>query len=367
MKTYIFLSTIGVGGAEKRFSCLFLYLTRVLHADVHLVLDSRTFDKLSVQPETAELDLNDVRVHIYNLKTGSFRDFSEAVNCFLERQEEPLCAHFPLQVPFILKKNRRGKLLASWVSTGLPRVRTSSLSLFVGVWFGLMSADVIDVLNPHVFTRLRRLPILKNKIKMTDGGTFIDSKIYKPKRKLNEVVFLGRIEAEKQALRLVHCLPELSYKLANAGYTDIKFKIIGDGGQSIKIAEELSKPSYEGIAVQTGYSDNPSEILSSASIFLSLQRTSNYPSRSLAEALASGAYPVVTDAGDTALFLEGCPHFSYVPIDFSPIDLFDAIAEFLVNTEEKKIKISEENSAYASSRFTIDRQARYFLNLYSHS
>jgi len=155
--------------------------------------------------------------------------------------------------------------------------------------------------------------------------------------------------------------------LAKGGFPDIKFKIIGDGDQSRKIGEELSKPSYEGIAVQTGYSDNPSEILSSASIFLSLQRTSNYPSRSLAEALASGAYPVVTAAGDTELFLKGCPHFSYVPIDFSPIDLFEAIANFLGNTKEEKFRISKDNAAYASARFNIDRQARYFLNLYSYS
>lgn len=367
MKTFIFLSTIGVGGAEKRFSCLFLYLTRVLNADVHLVLDRRTFDKLSIQPETAELDLDDVRLHIYNLKTGSFVNFSKAVNYFLERQKGPLCAHFPLQVPFILKKNRPSRLLASWVATGLPTVRKSSLSLFVGVWFGLISADVIDVLNPDVLKRLRRIPGIKKKIEITDGGTFIDSRIYKPSRKLDEVVFLGRLEAGKQALRLVRCLPELFSKLANGGFPEVKFKIIGDGDQSREIADELSKPSYEDIPVQTGYSDNPSEILSSASIFLSLQRTSNYPSRSLAEGLASGAFPVVTDAGDTDIFLEGCPHFSYVPIDFSPIDLFHAIANFLGNTKEEKFKISKENAAYASARFTIDRQARYFLNLYSDS
>lgn len=364
MKTFIFLSTIGVGGAEKRFSCLFLYLTRVLKADVHLVLDRRTFDKLSLQPETAELDLDDVRLHIYDLKTGSFFYFSKAVNCFLKRQKGSFCAHFPLQVPFILKKNKPSRLLASWVATGLPTVSNSSLNLFVGVWFGLISADVIDVLNPNVLARLRRLPIIKKKLKITEGGTFIDSRIYKPSKKLAEIVFLGRLEAEKQALRLVRCLPELFSNLAKGGYSDIKFKIIGDGDQSKEIAAELSKPPYEDIPVQTGYSDNPSEMLSSASIFLSLQRTSNYPSRSLAEGLASGAYPIVTDAGDTDIFLEDCPHFSYVPIDFSPIDLFDAIVDFLGNTEEKKFKISEENAAYASVRFNIDRQARYFLNLY---
>ena len=364
MKTFIFLSTIGVGGAEKRFSCLFIYLTRILKADVHLVLDRRTFDKLSIQPETVELSLDDVRLHIYDLKNGSFLNFSKAVNRFLALQTGPCCAHFPLKVPFILKKNRPSRLLASWVSTSLPKVSDSSLNLFIGVWFGLISADVIDVLNPEVFARLNQLLIFKKKIKITEGGTFIDAKIYKPASKLDEVVFLGRLEAEKQALRLVRCLPELFSQLVNAGYPKLKFLILGDGDQSREIEDELSKSVYEGIPVQVGYTDNPSKKLSSASIFLSLQRTSNYPSKSLAESLASGAYPVVTEAGDTGIFLEGCPHFSYVPIEFSPIDLFEAIANFLGNTKEAKLKISAENAAYASARFNIDRQARYFLDLY---
>ena len=364
MKTYIFLSTVGVGGAEKRFTCLFLYLKNVLRADVNLVLDRRTYDKLIAQPDTSDLACADGHLHIYDLGEGSFFDYSSAVNSFLALQTPPFCAHFPLQVPFISRKNRPERTLVSWVATSLPVFANSSLKLICGAWFGLASADTIDVLNPQVYSRLRLLPWFRNKLHRTVGGTFVDATVYKPSKKLDEIVFLGRLEREKQALRLAQCLPELCSLLDRAGHYGVNFKIIGDGSQALQIEDELAKPAYEGISIQIGYADSPAEVLSSASIFLSLQRTSNYPSKSLAEALACGAYPIITKAGDTDQMLQGCPHYSYIPVDFSPVDLFKAITQFLCKSHDVKMTISRENSIFASERFAIDPQARYFFNLY---
>jgi len=362
---YIILSTVGVGGAEKRFTDNWYQLLHDFGMDVHLVIDAQTHSGLLRQAGYFEkLQPND-HLHILNLGRGSFIDYCKSIRTFLATRPKSAVVHFPLAAVPGIKRRFGHKVIVSWVNSAMPPLSLARWKLGVGAWMGLWAADRVDVLNPENLKKISRVPGMRRKLTLTAGGTQVDTELYRPREKSTDLVFLGRIEPEKQCLRFAGCLPELNRLLIQAGHENFCFRICGDGSDALVIKTLLSQDEYRDIPVEFGFSSHPEEVLGKASVYFSLQRTSNYPSKALAEAMACGAIPVLTRVGESDLMVQSCPYYAFVPRDFTASDLFQAVSGFLGLPQDERQKLSQKISEYARNRFAPGKQAAYFSDIYT--
>jgi glycosyltransferase involved in cell wall biosynthesis len=364
---YIVLSTVGLGGAEKRFFEHWMIL-RQEGFDVHMVIDTQTYNGLvnnvGIQYGWKDLD----KLHQIDLGGGAYLNYLKSVNKFFRDINIDVIIHFPLAYAPIFNIKRRHKTLISWVSTKAPTVFGAAwLDGFVA-WISFFYADHIDILNPRVISIVQKIPIISKKITQTVNGTQVDSTSYRPMTKRLDFVFLGRLEPEKQALRLAMMLPAIHMALRAKGFDNYRFLMCGTGVDEHAIRCLLrTEPftSSDRVPFELIYNLKPNEMLGKASVFFSLQRTSNYPSKALAEAMACGAYPIITDTGESRLMVEGLSHFKLVPRDFSSDDLVRILEMFLSADDVSRLKWSSEISEFARDRFQMGPQSEYFADLYS--
>ncbi len=361
---YIILNTAGVGGAEKRFTDNWHQLLHDFDMDIHLVIDVQTHSGLLRQVGYSEKLQASDHLHVLDLGGGRFRDYCKAVNAFLSTRPKSGIVHFPMSAVPGIRRRFGHKVVVSWVNSAMPPLNRARWKLGVGAWLGFWSADKVDVLNPENLRKLSKVPGLSRKVSLTAGGTQVDSKLYRMGEKSMDFVFLGRVEPEKQCLRFVRCLPELHQRLIQAGHAGYRFRICGSGSDASALKLLLSQDEYREIPVEFGYSSNPDEVLGMASVYFSLQRTSNYPSKALAEAMVCGAFPILTQVGESELMVKNCPYYAFVPSAFTAADLFDSLSEYLNMSPDIQRDIALKNSQYAAARFAPGQQAAYFADIY---
>ncbi len=365
-RVYIVLSTAGVGGAEKRFTDNWHALCQA-GMDVHLVLDERTHAGLCQQPGLAEMLVPDAQLHVQDLGNNRYRPYCEKVHAFFARQPRRAIVHYPLaHVPGVQARHQH-RLVMSWVNSAMPPLDRRQWRNGVGAWLSFLAADHIDVLNPNNLTCIRRVPGMAAKCSLTAGGTQVDAHLYRPAEKALDLVFLGRVEPEKQALRFVSLLPEVHRRLQQAGHRGYRFVVCGDGKEAEAIRTLAATAPFQGdtgVPLHFGYSSQPEQVLGRSSVYFSLQRTSNYPSKALAEAMACGAFPLMTRVGETAMMVEGLPQHAYVPRDFGAGDLVDALNSYLATDGATRARWVDEIAAFAAQRFAKGRQAAYFADIY---
>jgi|GEM_PF-1770189 len=361
---YIVLSTAGVGGAEKRFTDNWYQLMKDFGLNVHLVMDVQTHTGLMCQAGYADKLLPNEKLHVLDLGGGHFRTYCKAVHRFFATQPEGGIVHYPLAYVPGVQWRFRHRLLISWVNSAMPPFNARQWKLGLGVWAGLFAADHVDVLNPENIRRISSVPGMRRKLTLTTGGTQVDSHMYLPGDKLGDLVFLGRAEPEKQCLRFVECLPHLHDLLMRAGHKNYRFRVCGEGREAPAIKAILHSDAFRDVPVEFGYSPFPEQVLGKASVYFSLQKTSNYPSKALAEAIACGAFPVLTEVGESDLMVQGCPYYAFVPRAFTAADLFQAVSSFLNLPQDVQRNVVQKNSHYARTRFAPGQQAAYFADIY---
>lgn len=362
-RVYIVLSTMGVGGAEKRFTDIWWAL-RDRGMDVHLVMDRRTHSALTQQKQYVMRLSEHPNLHVLDFGGPSYIHFVRAMWKFFKTQPARAIVHYPLASAPLVQSRFKHRMVVSWVDSSFPRVRMGRLKYTLPVWGSFVVADRIDVLNPNNLRVISAFPGMRGKASLTTGGTHIDCDLYRPLTKDLDFVFLGRIEPEKQSLRFVQALPEVHRTLQAWGFGGYRFVVCGEGSESAAVAEVARTPAFQSVPFSFGFTSEPENVLGRASVFFSLQKTSNYPSKALAEAMASGAFPVVTDAGESPLMMEGCPHYAFVPVDFSAADIANALRGFLELDSAERDRLPSSVSEYAAKRFTVEKQAAYFAKLY---
>jgi glycosyltransferase involved in cell wall biosynthesis len=362
-RVYIVLSTISIGGAEKRFTDIWCALREQGH-DVHLVMDPRTRAALGQQRQYRSVLVNQPRLHLIDLGRAKYPDFVRAIWNFFSTQPPRAVIHYPLAFAPIVQARYGHRLVVSWVDSSFPPLRLGRLKYSLTAWAAFVSARRIDVLNPNNLQRLRRFGTLGRKATLTAGGTHIDSTLYRPRDKALDLVFLGRVEPEKQSLRFVLALPEIHRTLQAFGLRGYRFVLCGDGPEAAAVADAARSAAFADVPFTFGFTAEPETVLGRAAVFFSLQRTSNYPSKALAEAMACGAFPIVTDAGESRLMVEGCPHYAFVPVEFTAADITTAMIPYLQLDAARRERVATELAEYAHRRFTIATQASYFASLY---
>ena len=136
-------------------------------------------------------------------------------------------------------------------------------------------------------------------------------------------------------------LEELDEELAG-----LNFHVCGFGSRKI---------SLKSASVYT--TDAPYEVLAQTKIFLSLQKTNNYPSQSLLEAMASGCAIIATDVGETRRLLD---ETRSILIPYDAVYLKSAI-EKLMNDQALRLQLGKAARVHVTKTQTVERYAEYFL------
>ena len=136
--------------------------------------------------------------------------------------------------------------------------------------------------------------------------------------------------------------------------------IIGKGKEQEKI-NELINQKYKSLKITNLYSNEPHVFLNKAKVFLSLQKSSNYPSRSLIEAMYSG-FSNNNKHSDSKLV--GDDKKLRGRKNIKADDLSDLIIKIFLLKKNDYKELSEKIREDAISKFDNDNQFKYFSNIY---
>lgn len=273
--------------------------------------------------------------------------------------------------------NRRYRLVHVWGESKLPvihqlifairRQKTLRSALTYPTAYNLSSklhmlmfkttlffADYVDLLYPAAKEFVSQYT--KGKLSITPG-TFTDLNIFQPKKKEKTMVYAAaRLEDNKDPKLLLRAVNICKDDIRKNGYRVI---VLGKGEHEEWMKSYIAENELNDIVEMAGY-QKTSEYLPSAEVFFSLQKNENYPSQSLAEAVACGCYSIITDVGDSrrcateefAAFVEG-----------TDVEVARAITQyFLISKEEKENKILLARQ-FALQNYSIEKSKDYYMNL----
>lgn len=286
----------GGGGAERRFLTLWRYF-RHRELDVHLIINERLF------------------VAARSVGLLSLTDLSSGGLIVIDRQrgvEFSLAAYRAIveggcEVVHLVLAQRA--LIALYALLAVRRpvrvVHTVALSWFTCPGMGPLStrllsrwlwrlADQIDSLYQG-FAKAYAIPLgFANKVS-TAPCSFVATGLRDQRcAKENLIIFAGRLIPEKNPLLFVQAIR----MLVERGIRGIEFVIAGDGPQREAVAAAICAGCLEAL-VSLGPVDDLPALLARSRMFVSLQRTENYPSQSLLEAMAAENLIIATDVGET--------------------------------------------------------------------
>jgi len=194
-------------------------------------------------------------------------------------------------------------LPAQWLGVAPPSVVSvvcPSLRDMVGSGLGcrlyraaLRRARVVDALTDDVAGMVRTEGVPAGRVRISPGSC-VDTDRFSPKPfRRPWVVFSGRfIEEKNPALFVEACA------LVRERVPDARFFMFGEGPLHQGLDALIRRRGLEAF-IQFGWSQNVGAVLGEALVFVSLQRTDNYPSQALLEAMACGDAIVATDVGLT--------------------------------------------------------------------
>lgn len=352
----------GVGGVETRLSEVWLHLAPRM-PQLRMLVRRGTLDQLCLRPDLAGLRKFVDRIQTVDVRDTSFARTWAAFAPVLWSLPPGTIVHHILQAPPLLHRLRGHRVLLSWVGTTFPRLSEKPAD-WAASNLSVRSAGLVDVLDPQIFDQLGRDRALAPKLRLTAGGTIVNGKAFRPGEKRDLVVFLGRVEKYKNALAFVETLPLLNELLTAAG-KKTAFRVYGrpaDQGQAVRTS--LDSLAYQTIDVSWEETSDPASVLAPAKVFVSLQTPSNYPSKALAEAMAAGCVPVITDSGESRRMADA-KLAQFIPEHFTRQQLADAIRAVLTLSDAQFARRSAAIRADAVRRFALAPQADYFAHLYA--
>jgi glycosyltransferase involved in cell wall biosynthesis len=358
---FLFLSTDSIGGAEKRFFGLWKAIAEAKQ-DVccTLVLSPKLYRALQLQENSYRSLQKYANLVIQQELSGDFKKFRFAVQSFVTNHTSPNdILHFVGDHPLLHFSKRKQAFSITQSS-----LKNLNLAGKLGQVAGVYHADIVDVLDPRIYSLLRRLLFYKrNKIFQT-SNSFFDSALFYSlpfSEKRNWLVFLGRFEAMKQVSQLLEAIPALQQELK--GKDDLHFYFFGHGSLESEMRKIVAGERFRTIPITISYNKNPAEVLAKSKVFFSLQLHNNYPSKSLIEAMAAGNIPLVTDVGQSRWLAK--PEFSYyVPEHFTKEDLVLVVRKIFAEAEEVLAFKSREARQFVLNEHTIEKMRDYYLWLY---
>ncbi len=333
------------GGTERRFWRLFQHMRETGH-DVHLLVNRRLLECLEKGTNSSEVEGGPdwsnqnpaMNIHVFEDDDNISGTFGSIVRFNLYaikmyRVLRPSTVHLVL-----IQKSLIPFYLWLWTQHSLKVVNTMAFSHFahrsqvslstrLTAWLIWQRADVIDSLYPTFALAAGRR--YRHKIAVSPCS-FTDPEEFRPApHKDNVIVFAGRLIDEKNPLLFVKALALLNR--ADPLYLrDWRAYVLGEGPLERELREEIVQNGLEAI-VSIERVHCTSSYLRKARVFVSLQRTENYPSQSLLEAMSSGCAVIATDVGETRRLIDG--KTGLLVKNDSPSELADAMSELMADPQ----------------------------------
>ena len=358
MRSHIVVVSPSYGGAERRFFDVFTGLRRS-GVDVVFVAPSTLIAELRAD----HADRGDVFPGLVSVAMGSWSRlvFIRRFASILRTLPRGGYYHYPLNCLWPLHLGRGDQVSMSVADcTSVPGPfadkRTS-----VWAWVSFSFTRRIDVLSPTIFAAMRHQRAAP-KMSLTPGGTFLVEPPRDSQTKTPTVVFVSRLVPGKGADDLLDVLGEVWTQLRPRVPAGFAFRIAGYGPLAERIAARVDALARAGTPVSfVGYAAAET-LLGPAAVVLSLQETTNFPSRVVAEALMAGCAAIVRDTGDSRQFGIDLPGLVYCGATLDAQEMADQIAT-LVDLQMHDASFAGRLRSAAVARFSSPRYIDYFHHL----
>jgi glycosyltransferase involved in cell wall biosynthesis len=230
-----------------------------------------------------------------------------------------------------------------------------------GLWLyrlALRRAERVDALTESVQRMVREEGVAAERISMPSGSC-VDTQRFRPATKQPWVVFSGRLIPEKDPLLFVQACMLVRERMRDRTL-GLRMFLLGDGPLRAD-AEALIEKQGLGPWMTVGWNDEVESVLNGASVFVSVQRTDNYPSQSLLEAMASGAAIVATDIGLTRKLVDDQVGRL---VSATPIAVAEAIIDLLANPAQT-VAMGVRARERVARQHSLERYLDYIQNVYA--
>ncbi len=219
----------------------------------------------------------------------------------------------------------------------------------------LRLADHVDLLYPAGVDFVSQY-VKKDRLTITPG-TFTDLTLFKPQEKNKTIVYAAaRLEDSKNPILFIESINEARDAIRTAGYWVI---LLGQGKYEEYLQNYVKDHNLTDIVHLAGY-DKTSKYMPMANVFFSTQVIENYPSQSLAEAVACGCYAIITDVGDS----RRCADESFAAfVKPNKEALSQALVRYIGYSEQEKKAIVEKARAFAETHYSIEESKQYYLKI----
>lgn len=358
MPSYIVVVSPSYGGAEKRFFDILTGLRRG-GDDVRLIAPSSLIDRLK-QDHADRPDVLAALIPV-EMQSWSRATFALRLHRLLRTLPRGSHFHYPINCLWPLHLGRGDRVTISMVDcTRVPSIFGGTLTS-AWTWLAFFAVDRIDVLSPAMLAAMRgyrRAP----RMSLTPGGTFMVPPPATAVAKSPTVVFLGRLVPGKGVEEVLDVLPRAWALLRNRHGCDCRFQIAGYGAMEELVSQRVERLRADGVPVQfVGYAAADA-LLAGAAVVLSMQDTTNYPSRVVAEGLMAGCGAIVRDTGDSREFGTDLPGLEYCRAQLDAEELASQIAG-LVGRVVAEPGFSSRVRDAARERFSSPAYIDYFRRL----
>ncbi len=360
MPSYIVVASPSYGGAEKRFFDILTGLRRG-GDDVRLIAPSSLINRLRQDhPDRADVLSALIAVEMPRWGRAAFALRWSRLLRTLPRGSH---FHYPINCLWPLHLGRGDRVTISMFDcTRVPSLFGGTLTS-AWTWLAFFAVDRIDVLSPSMLAAMRaywRVP----QMSLTPGGTFMvpPAAAAAAAAKSPTVVFLGRLVPGKGVDEVLDVLPRTWQLLRDTHACGCSFQIAGYGAMEAHVRKRVERLRAEQVPVQfVGYVAADA-LLARAAVVLSMQDTTNYPSRVVAEGLMAGCGAIVRDTGDSREFGTDLPGLEYCRAELDAAELASQVAR-LVGRVVAEPGFSASVRDAARQRFSSPAYIAYFRRL----
>jgi glycosyltransferase involved in cell wall biosynthesis len=222
--------------------------------------------------------------------------------------------------------------------------------------FAHQKADHLDILSPFILKGLNQRGIYPdmNRLSIT-ASSFTDyTKCVSGNKELFNIVFAGRLEEDKNPMLFLDAALVLTEK-----YPDVVFHIAGEGRLNDQVRSRIPDEK-KGKIIYHGFHPNPSEIMATSTVFVSLQGSNNFPSQAVLEAMACGNAIVASDTGDTSMFVNEKNGY-LIPLKKKA--LIETLEHCILHPGEA-IEKGKYAFQFVRNEFSIEKASSYYTNLF---
>ena len=360
-KIYLILNSYGHGGAEKRFFELWLNLKNSI--PLYLIISKKTLEDFVEHYNLDKKIFRDKNIIIFNCKHDGYFNKFFGILKIIKLINKNSIIHFPLMYMPFISLFRSSKFIISWVAPyKYNDKKIFNIKLIIIIFLSFLFAYKIDIINPCNYIYLNKFRIFKNKITLTKGGSFSDQNIYHPQKKINQIIFVGRFVYEKGILDFINSLHILFDDFDKYNLNIPNIIILGHGKLEYIINKKINDFKFKN-KIKVLKTNRPWEYMSVSSIFLSLQKFSNYPSKSLIESMYCGCIPIIVNNIDSDNMVPSNYPFLINRI-FDPKELSINIIKILSLNDKEINELRAKVRNYAIKNFNINNQLLYFKKMY---